>query len=85
MYDVYCCHGEDLTSLPLENTDVLLDEIRSVEFSNDNASVIFRNGKTLDAKFRSSIDCPGTGWRLRGKAALGDFELPLSLIGKIEH
>ena len=34
MYDVYCCHGEDLTSLPLEGADILLDDIKSVEFSN---------------------------------------------------
>jgi hypothetical protein len=85
MYDVYCCHGEDLTSLPFEGADILLDDIKSVKFSNDIASITFRDGTTLNDKLRSSIDCPGTGWRLRGKAALGDFELPLSLIGKIEH
>jgi hypothetical protein len=85
MYDVYCCHGEDLTSLPLEGADILFDNIRSVEFSNEIASVIFRDGKALEARLRPSIDCPGTSWRLRGKAALGDFELPLSLIRKIEH
>ncbi len=83
MYDVYCCHGEDLTSLPLEGTDILLDDIKSVEFSNEIASVTLRDGKTLDAKLRPSVDCPGIGWRLRGRAALGDFELPLSLIRKI--
>jgi hypothetical protein len=84
MYDVYCCHGEDLTSLPLEGADILLDDIKSVEFSNEIASATFRDGKTLDGKLRPSADCPGIGWRLRGKAALGDFELPLSLIRKIE-
>jgi hypothetical protein len=84
MYDVYCCHGEDLTSLPFEGGDILLDNIKSIEFSNGVALVTFRDGKTLDTKLRPSVDCPGTGWRLRGKAALGDFELPLSLIAKIE-
>jgi hypothetical protein len=85
MYDVYCCHGEDLTSLPLEGADILLKDIRSVKLSNGFESIVFLDGKTLDAKLRPSIDCPGTGWRLRGKAALGDFELPLELITKIEH
>jgi hypothetical protein len=85
MYDVYCCHGEDLTLLPLEGTDIFLDDIKSVKFSGGIASIILRDGKILDAKLRPSIDCPGIGWRLRGKAALGDFELPLALIRKIEH
>lgn len=85
MYDVYCCHGEDFNALPLEGADVLLDDIKSAEFFNGIASVSLRNGNTLEAKLRPSIDCPGIGWRLRGKAALGDFELPLSLIRKIEH
>ena len=85
MYDVYCCHGEDLTALPFEGTDILLEEIKSVEFFGEIASVTFRDGKTLKAKLRHTIECPGTGWRLRGKAALGDFELPLSLFRKIEH
>jgi hypothetical protein len=84
MYDVYCCRGEDLTLLPLESADVPLDEIRSIGFSNEMASVTFKDGKTLDGKLRPSPDCPGIGWRLRGKSALGDFELPLSLIKKIE-
>jgi hypothetical protein len=85
MYDVYCCHGEDLTILPLEGADIPFNDIKSVKFSDGIASIIFQNGKILDAKLRPSIDCPGTGWRLRGKAALGDFELPLALIRKIEH
>lgn len=84
MYDVYCCHGEDLTSLPLEGEDILLNDIKSVEFSNEIGSVTFRNGKKLEAKLRHTIECPGAGWRLRGKAALGDFELPVALIRKIE-
>ncbi|MBI5953367.1 MAG: hypothetical protein HY865_17060 [Chloroflexi bacterium] len=85
MYDVYCCHGEDLTSLPLEGSDILLDDIRSVEFSDEVVSITLKDGKILDDKLRSSAECPGIGWRLRGKAALGDFELPLSLIKRIEH
>jgi hypothetical protein len=85
MYDVYCCRGEDLTLLPLEGADILLDDIKSVKFSGGIVSIILRDGRTLEAKLRPSIDCPGIGWRLRGKAALGDFELPLVLIAKIEH
>jgi hypothetical protein len=85
MYDVYCCRGEDLTLLPLEGKDILFDDVSSVEFSDQLALVIFQDGRTLESKLRTSIDCPGTGWRLRGKAALGDFELPLALIKKIVH
>jgi hypothetical protein len=85
MYDVYCCHGEDLTSLPLEGADILLDDVKSASLFNDVVSIIFKDGKALEAKLRPSIDCPGTGWRLRGKAALGDFELPLALIRKLEY
>ncbi len=83
MYDVYCCRGEDLTSLPLESADVPLDKIKSLRLSNQVASVTFQDGKTLDDRLRPSPDCPGIGWRLRGKAALGDFELPLSLVEQI--
>lgn len=84
MYDVYCCHGEDLTSLPLESGNIPLGDVRSIEFSGEAISVTLKDGKTLNDKLRSSVDCPGIGWRLRGKAALGDFELPLALIQKIE-
>lgn len=84
MYDVYCCHGEDLTALPLEGADISLDDIKSVEFMDGIALVTLRDGETTDAKLRPSPDCPGIGWRLRGKSALGDFELPLSLIKNLE-
>lgn len=84
MYDVYCCHGEDLTSLPLAGADIALEDIRLIEFSDETVLVTLKNGKSLTDKLRPSVDCPGIGWRLRGKAALGDFELPLELIRKIE-
>jgi hypothetical protein len=48
-------------------------------------SVTLKDGKILNGRLRPSADCPGIGWRLRGKAALGDFELPLSLIKRIKH
>jgi hypothetical protein len=84
MYDVYCCHGEDLTSLPLAGADIALEDIRLIEFSDEAVLLTLKDGKSLTDKLRPSVNCPGIGWRLRGKAALGDFELPLSLIRKIE-
>jgi hypothetical protein len=85
MYNVYCCHGEDLSALPLEGTDILIQDIKSVRFSKARVSIIFKDGRSKVAELRTSIDCPGTSWRLRGKTSLGSFELPLALISKIEH
>ncbi len=87
MYAVYCCHDEALTALPvLGKADIALEMIRAVVFPDpDSASVTLSDGQTFVVTLRPPADCPGTGWRLRGKAALGDFEIMLALVKRIEN
>ncbi|MCE1253034.1 MAG: hypothetical protein LWX83_05735 [Anaerolineae bacterium] len=81
MYEVYCCHDETLSALPLEGKkDIDLNLIEKASFPQSGQVDITMNGQQnpLDYKLRPSEACPESEWRLRGKAALGDFEIPLS-------
>ena len=82
MYDVYCCHDETLEMIPLlGRTDISLNAVQSVTFpSNESVVIALADGSPAAGKIRPSSVCPQTAWRLRGKAALGDFEIELSSI-----
>lgn len=86
MYEVYCCHYDDITSLPLLSADVPLNEIKSMEFTGPEAiTVTMQDGASIHTKLRPSTNCPSTSWRIRGKAVLGDFESELTSIKKISR
>ena len=91
MYDVYCCHGEALDVIPLlGGADLALKDIKSIIFPPPSdllsqVTVTLPDGTFSNATLRPSADCPGTAWRMRGKAALGDFEIELASIKKIER
>jgi hypothetical protein len=56
-----------------------------VEFSDPTTAVITSlKGIISKALIRPSTVCPETTWRLRGKAALGDFEIELTAVKRIE-
>jgi hypothetical protein len=82
MYEVYCCHDETLEMIPLlGRTDIALNAVQSVTFpSNQSVVIASADGSPAAAKIRPSSVCPQTAWRLRGKAALGDFEIELSSV-----
>jgi hypothetical protein len=86
MYDVYCCHYDDITSLPLPSADIPLSNIQSVDFSDpDKVIVTMQDGALINTKLRPSTNCPSTAWRIRGKAVLGDFEIELTSIKRISR
>ncbi len=47
-------------------------------------TLIFLDGKASQATIRPSTTFPDANWRLRGKAALGDFEIELASLKSIE-
>jgi len=85
MYDVYCCHGETLNAIPLlGGADLSLNLVKSIAFpAPGSGTITMPDGTSSNATLRPSADCPGIAWRIRGKAALGDFEIELALIKKI--
>jgi hypothetical protein len=86
MYDVYCCHYDDITALPLLSADVPLSKIKSMNFSSPDAiTVIMQDGTTINTKLRPSTNCPSTVWRIRGKSVLGDFEIELTSVRRISR
>jgi len=96
MYDVYCCHGEALDVIPLlGGADLSLKDVKSIIFPAPSdllskrppvaVTVTLPDGTFSNATLRPSADCPGTAWRMRAKAALGDFEIELASIKKIER
>jgi hypothetical protein len=86
MYDVYCCHYDDITSLPLLGADIPLNEIQTMEFTGPEAiTVTLQDGASINTQLRPSTNCPSTAWRIRGKAVLGDFEIELTSILKISR
>ena len=91
MYDVYCCHGEALNVIPLlGDADHSLKDVKSIIFPAPSdllsqVTVTLPDGTFFNTTLRPSADCPGTAWRMRAKAALGDFEIELGSIKKIER
>jgi len=87
MFDVYCCHGETIGDIPIQGgADIPLNTIKSVAFSEPGSvTVTMPDGALSKAKLRPPTDCPNSAWRLRGKAALGDFSILFSSIKKIER
>jgi hypothetical protein len=86
MYNVYCCHYDDLTSLPLQSADLPLSALQSLAFSEtDQVQVSLRDGTSLQTRWRPSRNCPSTAWRIRGRALLGDFESELAAIQAISR
>lgn len=87
MYEVYCCHEETLQAIPIEGVkDVLLSELKSISFTTPEAvTLTFLDGKVSQATLRASTACPDANWRLRGKAALGDYEIELGSLKSIER
>jgi len=99
MYDVYCCHGETLNAIPLlGGADLSLNLVKSIVFPAPSdllskrppvkqlpvaVTITMPDGTSSNATLRPSADCPGTAWRIRGKAALGDYEIELASIKKI--
>ena len=85
MYEVYCCHDESLTSLPVTGgADIILNSVQSVSFAGgDKVEVSLVDQPAGTYTLRPSKACPESEWRLRGKAALGDFELPLAAVQQI--
>jgi hypothetical protein len=82
MYEVYCCHDETLRAIPLQGeADLPLSELKSAVFEKDGILVITRRtDQPAPVRLRPPGPCPDTPWRVRGKAALGDFEIELSSI-----
>jgi hypothetical protein len=86
MYNVYCCHYDDLTSLPLLDTDLPLSHLQTLAFSEpDQVQVSLRDGASLRSRLRPSSNCPTTAWRIRGRALLGDFESELTSLQAISR
>jgi hypothetical protein len=85
MYEVYCCHDETLKALPIAGRgEIALSEIRSAIFTAPPAlSLTLKDGQILEASLRDPKDCPGTTWRLSGKAILGDFEIEMPQVAII--
>ena len=86
MYEVYCCHDETLTALPLKDrADLGFDSFRSVVLgSGGSVAVTSQAGQSYASVLRPSTACPDTTWRLRGTTARGDFEIELGSVKKIE-
>ena len=84
--EFYCCHDDTITAIPLEGrADIPLDTPGKIEFSGANTVTIrMPDGTSSAATLRPSAACPKTAWRMRGKTALGDFEIELSQLKKIE-
>ena len=86
MYNVYCCHYDDLTSLPLLDTDLPISRLQTLAFSEpDQVQVSLRDGASLRSRLRPSSNCPTTAWRIRGRALLGAFESELASIQAISR
>jgi hypothetical protein len=87
MYEVYCCYEETLKAIPIQGgKDVLLNELKTISFTTPEAiALTFLDGKGSQATIRPSTACPDANWRLRGKAALGDYEIELGSVKSIER
>lgn len=85
MYEVYCCHDETLSGLPIAGQAAIpLNEIAAVVFTTpETVKITIQSGQVVVATLREPVDCPGTPWLLRGKAALGDFEIELKDVTEI--
>ena len=85
--EFYCCHDDTITAFPLQaDADISLDVVKSIDLSKpDSVTVNLLDGTTKISQFRPSVACPKTAWRLRGKAALGDFEIMLASVKRIER
>jgi hypothetical protein len=86
MFEVYCCHDETITALPLKDRpDLGFDTFSAVVLdSTESVRVTTLDGQIKAASLRPSTACVDTPWRLRGKTERGDFEIELGSVKKIE-
>jgi hypothetical protein len=87
MYDVFCCREESLRAVPLAGgADLGLEQLKQVLFTGEGQAQGTRlDGRQASGRVRDCPACPGTGWRVRGKTALGDFEIMLDLVKSLHR
>jgi hypothetical protein len=86
-----CCYGDTVSALPtVEGYNIDFSKVKEIEFLNDQYKdsllpirVTALDGQVFDFETQPVDPCQGDTWWLRGEAALGHFNIPVTGISKL--